>query len=237
MDTEPTSAQPATQRDESGQLTVFITVRESSCDECGQNLERSPWITLTGERLALCLQCADLDHLVFLPSGDAALTRRARRRSVLSAVVVRWSRARNRYERQGVLVEAEALERAEAECLTDADARARRREREAAKRSELDVQHARQFAAHIRSLFPRCPKETAKRIADHACLKSSGRIGRSRGGRELEEMAVRLAVVAHVRHAETEYDVLLARGYDRHEARAQVAATVDRALALWEGEP
>ena len=32
--------------------------------------------------------------------------------STLAAVVLKWSRARKRYERQGLLVEAEALERA-----------------------------------------------------------------------------------------------------------------------------
>ena len=47
--------------------------------------------------------------LVFQPSGDAALTRRANKNSRLSAVVVRFSRARKRYERQGILVEEDAL--------------------------------------------------------------------------------------------------------------------------------
>jgi hypothetical protein len=65
------------------------------------------------------MACADMDHLVFLPSGDAALTRRAKTNSRLSAVVVRFSRARKRYERQGILVEEDALERAEQECLAD----------------------------------------------------------------------------------------------------------------------
>jgi hypothetical protein len=77
----------------------------------------------------LCLTCAELDHLVYLPAGDAALTRRARAESRLSAVVVRFSRARKRYERQGILVEEEALQAAEQQCLADEDARARRRER------------------------------------------------------------------------------------------------------------
>ena len=45
----------------------------------------------------LCLACADMDHLVFLASGDAALTRRAKASSRLSAVVVRFSRSRRRY--------------------------------------------------------------------------------------------------------------------------------------------
>lgn len=42
-----------------------------------------------------------MDHPTFLPSGDAALTRRAKRGSGMSAVVVRFSWARRRYERQG----------------------------------------------------------------------------------------------------------------------------------------
>ena len=33
------------------------------------------------------MTCADLDHLVFLGAGDAALTRRAKKGRVLSAVV------------------------------------------------------------------------------------------------------------------------------------------------------
>ena len=47
------------------------------------------------------LDCSDLGHLVFPRSGDAALTRRAKKASQLSAVVVRWSQTRKRYERQG----------------------------------------------------------------------------------------------------------------------------------------
>jgi hypothetical protein len=61
----------------------------------------------------VCRTCAGLDHLVFLAAGDASFSRRARQASGLSAVVVRFSRARKRYERQGVLVERAALEAAE----------------------------------------------------------------------------------------------------------------------------
>jgi hypothetical protein len=73
---------------------------------------------MEGER-PLCLACADLDHLVYLPRGDTALTRRARKHSALSAVVVRFSRTRKRYERQGVLVEESALEQAGEECSAE----------------------------------------------------------------------------------------------------------------------
>jgi hypothetical protein len=56
-----------------------------------------------------CLRCVRLDDLEFLPAGDALLTRRAKANSARAAVVVRFSRSRRRYERQGLLVEPEAL--------------------------------------------------------------------------------------------------------------------------------
>ena len=76
-------------------LVVFAILRESECGECGQELLSGDHLFMEGAR-ALCLACADLDHLVFLPRGDTALTRRARKHSSLSAVVVRFSRARKR---------------------------------------------------------------------------------------------------------------------------------------------
>jgi hypothetical protein len=55
-----------------------------------------------------CLRCAGLDDLEFLPAGEALLTRRAKARSSRYAVVVRFSKTRRRYERQGLLVEPQA---------------------------------------------------------------------------------------------------------------------------------
>ena len=63
------------------ELKVFITATDASCSECGEQLGRRAWITLVENKGALCLSCADLDHLTFIPSGDAALTRRARKNS------------------------------------------------------------------------------------------------------------------------------------------------------------
>jgi len=56
-----------------------------------------------------CLPCVGLGDLTFLGAGDALLTRRARTKSARYAVVVRFSRRRRRYERQGLLVEPQAL--------------------------------------------------------------------------------------------------------------------------------
>jgi hypothetical protein len=65
----------------------------------------------------LCLRCARLDHLVFLPAGAARRTRRAGASSELTAVVVRFSRSGKRYERQGLLVEPGVLDGAVADGL------------------------------------------------------------------------------------------------------------------------
>jgi hypothetical protein len=135
----------------------------------------------------LCMGCADLDHLVFLSAGDAALSRRARKASRLSAAVVRFSRARRRYERQGILVEEAALEQAEAQCLADEEARARRRERDRQRRADQDVVFKAQLAEAVRRLFPGCPAGRAEAIAQHAAVRGSGRgwavSGRARAGR------------------------------------------------------
>ncbi len=219
------------------ELKVFIAARESKCDECGEGLGHHAWVALAGERGALCLSCADLDHLAFLPSGDAGVTRRARKHSTLSAIVLKWSRARKHYERQGLLVEEPALEQAEGECLADTEARARRRGREAARRAELDREYVGQFARRVREIFPGCPRGADSAIAEHACLKYSGRVGRSAAAKALDEDAVRLAVVAHVRHTKTNYDRLLAMGWDRQDARAEVADRVRSVLSAWEGPP
>src|SRR2546430_722357 len=113
---------------ETKDLVVFDIVRESKCAECLHELWKGDFLFMEGRR-PLCLRCADLDHLVYLPRGDTALTRRARKRSALSAVVVRFSRTRKRYERQGVLVEKFALKQAGEEGSADVDHGMARRDR------------------------------------------------------------------------------------------------------------
>ncbi len=181
----------------------------------------------------VCLACADLDHLVYLPRGDVALSRRARKESALSAVVVRWSRTRKRYERQGMLVEEDALARAEAQCLTDDDVRRRQRERSAKRRAWEDVELTRLVAVEIQRLFPGCPSDRAERIAAHTSVRGSARVGRSAAGRALDPGAITAAVIASIRHEDTDYDELLMAGLGRDAAREAVAGTVDGVLSRW----
>jgi hypothetical protein len=189
MAMKPTSSRRT--NSSTSEIVVFWIVRDSVCGECGQELGKGRFLRLEAER-PLCLACADLDRLVFLGRGDAALTRRASRYSTLRAVVVRFSRSRKRYERQGVLVEEAALTRAEQECLADSEARRLARERAAERRQELDAEYVETFAQRIGDLFPRCPSDERQAIAEHACQKYSGRVGCSAAAKAFEAQAVDL---------------------------------------------
>jgi hypothetical protein len=221
------------QSPKSTDLLVFMIRRDSVCAECGEELWRGRFITLE-KKGALCLSCADLDHLEYLPAGDAALTRRATKYSRLHAKVLQWSRTRKRYERQGILVETEALEKAEEECLADAEVRERKRLRDVERREKIDQEYVTEFARRILEIFPKCSTAVAASIAQHACQKYSGRVGRSAAAKEFDPQMITLAVRARVRHQHTNYDELLFGGYDRHEARAMVEERVERMLDAWQ---
>ncbi|MFG2607940.1 DUF2293 domain-containing protein [Streptomyces sp. NPDC048514] len=215
-----------------GRLVAIQPLRKKRCAGC----RRGPLSLLVLEDgVPRCLDCADLGHLVFLPRGDTALTRRSRELSTLSVVVVRFNRRKSRYERQGVLVEEAALARAEERCLADAEARRRRRARDARRREVEDERFVAAFASEIIRLFPGCPAERARAIAAHASERGSGRVGRSAAGRTLSESAVISAVVAAVRHVDTAYDRLLMSGVSRYEARRRIAPAVGNVLRAWHG--
>jgi hypothetical protein len=213
-------------------IVVFSILKPSTCAECGTELMKGSLLRMEKQK-PLCLECADLDHLVFLPRGDVALTRRSRKHSVLSAVVVRFSRSRKRYERQGLLVESGALERAQEECLSDEGKRRIAREKGSLARDRADNQYVAQFVDCIRSRYPDCPPGEAEAIAKHACEKYSGRVGRSSLAKSFDATAIDLAVKAHVRHTYTDYDRLLSRGWERTEARSAVSDRVTEIMERW----
>ena len=217
---------------EAKDLVVFSILRESKCADCGKELLDRDFLFMEHAR-PLCLACADLDHLVYLPRGDTALTRRARKHSTLSAVVVRFSRTRKRYERQGVLVEESALEQAEQECMADADRRSAQRERAEIYRDKQDQALTMRMAESIRQMFPGCPPEEVRVIAKHTSARGSGRVGRTAAGRALDEEALTAAVIASIRHRHTEYDRLLMKGWDRRDARDAVRNDIERVLDKW----
>jgi hypothetical protein len=204
-----TRQRPAEKQGRAPDLVVISPLKPWICAQCDDTGD----LLFMENDAPLCLECADLDHLVFLPAGDAALTRRAKKASGL--------------------VEEEALARAEADCLADQNARARRRLRQAELRSVEDERFKDSLGKEILRLFPGCPLTRAEVIAAHAGTRGSGRIGRSAAGRTLDPKAVTLAVVASVRHTDTNYDQLLMSGVPRPEARDRVRSDIDAVLDAW----
>ncbi|MEV0586834.1 DUF2293 domain-containing protein [Nonomuraea sp. NPDC050310] len=208
-------------------LVAVVPDQPFTCASCR---ESGPYLVMEDEQ-PHCLTCADLDHLVLLPAGDAALSRRAKKESGLSAVVVRYDRRRKLYRRIGVLVEEGALARAEEQCLADEEVRLRRRDRDRERRAGQDEEFQARMAGEIARLFPGCPEDRALDIARHAAQRGSGRVGRTAAGRALDENAITLAVVASVRHLDTEYDSLLMSGVARMEARERIRSVIEARLA------
>ena len=71
--------------DKPPQPVVFQILRDSRCTECGVEIGPNGFLSMEANQ-PLCLPCAGLGDLEFLPSGDTALTRRATRHSGRLAV-------------------------------------------------------------------------------------------------------------------------------------------------------
>jgi hypothetical protein len=80
--------------------------------------------------------------------------------------------------------------------------------------------------AALRRLAPKIPSHEFGAVTDHA-LDSAGLRSAA------PESAAWLSLVAYVRHVFTDYDELLAQGYDRDSARHFVADEMDATLRAW----
>jgi len=78
----------------------------------------------------------------------------------------------------------------------------------------------------LRHLAPKLPAHEFGAVVDHA-LDSAGLSAAS------PENAAWLSLVAYARHSLTDYDALLADGYDRDSARFFVAGDLEALLASW----
>lgn len=214
-------------------LTVFqLTSESSACIECSETLRKGD-LFLLEQQEPVCLECADMAHLEFLPSGDATLTRRARKHSPLSAIVNRFNRRRKRYERQGILVTSESIDAAHAQNASDEMQRAKAREKAVIRRGKQDQELVQEMTKLILDQYPGCSPDEAHQIAEHTALRGSGRVGRSAAGRSLEPEAIGLAVAAWIRHQHTNYDELLMSGVERRAAREEIRDTQRNVLRNW----
>ncbi len=97
---------------------VYALYRASRCHGCDRKLEKGEIVKLEQgleEQRAFCSKCSELDGLEILPSGNAKITRLAKKYSPRTYVVMRWSEVWKAYERQGLFVEPKAIDQAESE--------------------------------------------------------------------------------------------------------------------------
>ncbi len=88
------------------ELVAIVPLKPDwTCHRCG----RGGHLLIMEPPGPCCLQCAGFADLDYLPRGNPKLTKRVAKLSERKLVVVRFSRARKRYERQGLLVEPRAL--------------------------------------------------------------------------------------------------------------------------------
>jgi hypothetical protein len=98
------------------ELVAIVPLRPDwKCHRCGRGGD----LLMMEPPGPCCLACAGFADLEYLPRGNAKLTKRVAKLSTRLLVVVRFSRSRKRYERQGLLIEPRTLRAARKELGVD----------------------------------------------------------------------------------------------------------------------
>lgn len=213
-------------------LNVYKIPKNTRCAICRRDVKANGMIRVIKEK-PRCLKCSGLDKLIFLPSGNRALTMRAEKSSPVYAVVMKWNNKRKRNERQGLLIEKAALKKAGDMCRADGAKRRAAREKAAVNALKNEDLYIDLFTGSVAVAYPGCGMDMAAKIAAHTCRKNSGRVGRSAAAKNFEPHTVKLAVKAYIRHNMTGYDALFEQGYNKVNARRETAAQVEKIMEGW----
>ncbi len=214
---------------------IYLTKKETlKCSSCNKRIGLGQmFVAETEKHRGTCFSCSPFVNGTLLKPGNAALTRRSKKHSSYCGVLFTWNRRRKRFERKGQYVEAVAITKAEQECAEDAEKRALKNEKAAIVRAEQDKIYIAEFSKAIRDLYPNCPKNREIAIAKHACEKYSGRVGRTAKAKEFDKKMIDLAVEAHIRHAETNYDNQFGTGKTKRAIRSDVKQDIVSVLRKW----
>ena len=94
--------------------SVYSLSNPARCYNCDAKLAAGAIVELRqkdDEREVLCAQCAGLQDFEVLPAGNAKWTRSAPKHSPNYYVVLKWSSLWKCYERQGLLVQKDSIEK------------------------------------------------------------------------------------------------------------------------------
>lgn len=214
---------------------IFITKKEKlHCKKCGTPVPKGEKYVAESEKIkGTCFSCSPFKNLTFLPSGDAAMTRRSKKHSSHCGILQEWNQRRKRYERRGQYVQKEAIILAKEECESDKWEREEKNKKAAVKREIDDKAYIQSFALAIKKAYPKCPSNREYEIAAHACEKHSRRVGRTALAKEFNIEMIDLAVIAHIRHLETDYDTQFGKGKTKKTIRSEVKKDIEKVLARW----
>lgn len=217
---------------------IFLTKKHKlKCSSCHKSIGLGKSFVAESENhKGTCFECSPFVGYVLLPPGNAALTRRSKKHSALCGVVMAWNQRRKRFERQGQLVEEKAIKIAELECANDQQERAEKNKKAATIRAIKDKEYIQHFAIAIRQRYPNCPQNREVEIAQHACEKYSGRVGRTADAKQFDAKMIDLAVEAHIRHAETDYDSQFGKGKAKKQIRSEVRYDINHVLRKWSAQ-
>lgn len=217
------------------ELSVFYTKKEKlKCKKCNTAIKKGERFVAEDEnKLGSCFTCSPFVSYTFLPSGDVAMTRRSKKHSAMCGVLLEWNQRRKRFERRGQFVEAIAIAKAKKECEEDKTKREEKNRKAAIVRVEQDKIYIHDFSIAIKERYPNCPQDRQNEIALHACEKYSGRVGRTAKAKDFDADMIDLAVEAHIRHAETNYDNMFGKGSTKKEIRASIKGKIERIKMSW----
>jgi len=218
-------------------LNIYLTKKETlKCSNCHKRIGLGQaYVAETEKHRGTCFSCSPFVKATFLKPGNAALTRRSKKHSSYCGVLLAWNRRRKRFERKGQYVEAIAIAKAQQECAADEKERALKNEKAAVVRAAQDKIYITEFSKAIRQFYPHCPKNREVAIAKHACEKYSGRVGRSSKAKVFDKAMIDLAVEAHIRHKETNYDSQFGTGKTKRSIRSDVKQDINAILKKWGG--
>jgi hypothetical protein len=214
---------------------IYLTKRETlKCNNCQKPVSLGQaYVAETEKHKGTCFACSPFVKSAFLEPGNAALTRRSKKYSSYCGILFQWNGRRKRFERKGQYVEASAIIKAKEACAEDEVKRANKNAKAAIKRVAEDKIYVADFSVAIRKRYPNCPKNREVEIAKHACEKYSGRVGRTANAKQFDGEMIDLAVEAHIRHKETNYDSQFNKGIAKRAIRSNVKQDITKVLRKW----
>jgi len=214
---------------------IYLTKKETlKCVTCKKPVALGQaYVAETEKHKGTCFTCSPFVKSAFLEPGNAALTRRSKKHSSYCGILFKWNAKRKRFERKGQYVEASAIIKAKEECAEDEVKRANKNAKAAIKRVTEDKIYVAEFSVAIRNRYPNCPINREVEIAQHACEKYSGRVGRTANAKQFDGEMIDLAVEAHIRHKETNYDSQFNKGITKRTIRSSVKEDITKVLHRW----